>query len=302
MQLRFVLLTLLVCAGPGCSSRSLDGLSRDFRTDVMRPGETPPDAVADTGSEPTIEGPAPDAGAALAPEDTAGPIEVRAEAAAPEAGPVDGAEGKDTGAPAQKVALVVATIPLSNDDQAIARRLGERGLGVEPCADDEVASCDVSRVALVFISPSSLSTKVGTTFRTLGKPVIVSDAPLFDDMGMVQDDASADPNQHGNEDVVSLDVDAKISALNAGLGGVVTIAPAPVSVNWASPPDSAIRAARVVGRPERVVLFGYLAGSMMSGLAAPARRVGLFLGEDAAAKVTEAAWKLVDAAVAWSLQ
>jgi hypothetical protein len=176
------------------------------------------------------------------------------------------------------------------------------GLLVQPCADDSVATCDVSTARLIFVSPSSLSTKVGTTFRTLAKPVIVSDAPLYDDMALVADDLDVDPNDHGNVDDTAIVVDGTARPFNAGLIGTVTLAPAAISLNWGLPGSGALRAASLVGRPDRAAIFAYPAGTMMVGLRAPARRVGLFIGEKAAASLTADAWAMVDAAVTWALQ
>jgi hypothetical protein len=48
------------------------------------------------------------------------------------------------------------------------------------------------------------------------------------------------------------------------------------------------------------VLFGYEKGTPMVGLAAPARRVGLFLGDTNAAGLTAEGLALFDAAVRWA--
>ena len=70
---------------------------------------------------------------------------------------------------------------------------------------------------------------------------------------------------------------------------------------WGIPREGAIKIAALENLDERALIFGYdLCGSMF-GLQAPARRVGLFLNEAVATKLTGAGWALFDAAVNWAI-
>jgi len=71
--------------------------------------------------------------------------------------------------------------------------------------------------------------------------------------------------------------------------------------NRGVPSASAILIARGLPAPQRPVLFAYDRGATMPGLAAPARRVGLFFGDTTAATLNASGWKFFDAAVKWAV-
>jgi hypothetical protein len=325
-RLSLALVAGLSVAMLGCSLRGLDGLARDHDgappgpapgrpSDAGSPDQfrTPPaDASVNDGGEATRgepPRPRPDAAPDIEPRpaDVAA-ADVEPEVAATAVAPRPDARDARPPDPATTVLMVVDGLPLDPDDQAIAARFAQRGFSVQICNDDDAPSCDTNRAALVFLSATAESAKVGTTFRGLPKPVVVSDNLMFDEMAFVEDDRAVDPNQHGSEDGNVIEVDAAredARALTAGLTGMVTIATGPVHLNWGTLPSAALRAAHVVGRGERVLLFGFPTGSALVGegnVTAAARRVGLFLGEGAAVSLTPDGWKLFDAAIAWALE
>lgn len=88
--------------------------------------------------------------------------------------------------------------------------------------------------------------------------------------------------------------------LAAGRSGLVTVTTARTTLAWGKPAAGAAIVARLPANPGRAAIFAYEKGMGMVGLAAPARRVGLFLGDTAAASLTADGWALFDAAVRWA--
>ncbi len=61
------------------------------------------------------------------------------------------------------------------------------------------------------------------------------------------------------------------------------------------------RIGTLVSDASRVVLFAYPKGAAMPGLTAPAKRVGIFFGDDTAASLNSDGWALFDAAVNYAV-
>jgi hypothetical protein len=90
--------------------------------------------------------------------------------------------------------------------------------------------------------------------------------------------------------------------LAAGLVGTVRVLAWPLNLRWAAPLPGASLVASYPGAPEHAgLLFGYERGTVTALGPAPARRVGLFLGNGRIIRaLTEQGWRLFDAAVLWS--
>ena len=88
----------------------------------------------------------------------------------------------------------------------------------------------------------------------------------------------------------------------AGLTGTVAVVSVPATLGWGRPEVGAQRVATLPGFPDRVVVFGYPRGSTMVIGQAPARRVGCFVMDSAAAVLNENGGKLLSAAIDWALQ
>jgi hypothetical protein len=286
----------LLWLGAGCSFRSLDALST---ATVAR------DAGDATGSDgPPGVGPFDTApgGDAVAPVDqTVQPPGVDMAPAVDLPADSPPPPPPDVAPPARpRVALVVSNkLMLNAGDTAIAQRMSERGLDVQPVDDDELMLFNPTGVALIFISKTAVTTDVGGRFRDTPLPVILSESLLYDDMGMV--DASSTSTRGTLSAVRTMRVLAgSAGGLNPGLSGTVTFATVDVEVGWGIPAPSAFRVATL---PEsfEATMFGYDVGARMAGINAPARRVGLFLSTSSAAFLTPDGWRLFDAAVTWAL-
>lgn len=203
--------------------------------------------------------------------------------------------------PASGSALLVAGAPtLGAADTLMRRRLEGLGYSVDVVDDDGVASVDAEGRAVVAISSTVSSGKVEAAFRDVAVPVATWEAYLYDDLGMAGPSAGSDYGNRGGQSSLNV-VDG--AALGITLSGEIPFSDSgPYS--WARPGPSAWVSAVLVPNHTKAAIFGYEADVIMPstsipGLSAPARRLGLALGNDTALSLTESAWQLVDAALLW---
>jgi hypothetical protein len=183
---------------------------------------------------------------------------------------------------------------LGSGDTAVRSRLQTLGYVVTAVGDSASSAADASGKSVVVISSSSLSGNVGTKFRTTTVPVVTWEGGLFDDFGMT----SASGVQITGQ--TSLAIVTAGHPLAAGLSGTVVVTGSTSDFTAGSPNANATIAARIPGATTASV-FGYAAGATMPGLAAPARRVGLFLTDTTAASLTASGTALFDAAIGWAV-
>jgi hypothetical protein len=153
---------------------------------------------------------------------------------------------------------------------------------------------------VIVISRSISSGNVGTRYRTIAKPVMVNEYNLFDsEMGLVSGATGTAGSTGASPGADSLDVQAAAGELAAELSGTVKVFQAVQDVTYGVPNASAIPVAALTGQPTKLGCFAYETGSQMSGLTAPARRVGFFLSSTSAPSLSTSGWRLFDAAIAW---
>lgn len=321
------LLSLSLVTGAGCSARSLGYLTRGQAADGgTAPGD--PDAAEMDGpfvGEPTADAAPRDA--ELAPDgprtDTApadatpssdalspgvdgsmdGPADTSPEgpvvdAVAPQ--PDGAADGSATDAGGVKtVILVVGATNLSADDRRISDRLKSLGLQVTVVDDSVVSAASAATAAGVIITRSAGTTTVGTRLRTLAKGMLVSEAGMYQNMGMVN--PSSDMSWGYTMGLTDVIVQPGIGALGADLSGTVTVLSAPDDIAFGVPGPQGLLVAAVAGqaRTDMGAVFAYESGAQMYDLTAPARRVGFYFSRVAPGIATPAGWALFDAAVRW---
>jgi hypothetical protein len=201
--------------------------------------------------------------------------------------------------PPGTVYFVVGNVPPSAADDALARRLQSRQLQVMLIDDDRLLTVDTTGAALILVSTSAVSTKVGARFRDVPQPVMLSESLLYDDMGMVN--ARVSDNRGTQSTVTSLHIDDPSSPLAAGQSGVVQALSMPTGATWGQPSSAAVAVASIADQPSLVAIFSYEKGAQMPELVAPARRVGFFLSLDSASYLTANGQALFDAAVDWAM-
>jgi hypothetical protein len=201
-------------------------------------------------------------------------------------------------APIPLALMVVGSTTLGAGDSAAKVRLEGLGYSVAVISGSAATSASANGKAVVLVSSTVASTDVNTKFRSSSVPVVVWENALFDDFGMTGLVNGTDFGTLAAQTSVSILVPTH--PLAAGLSGTVPVSTTSGPITWGVPNANAAKVASVAGGSARPTVFGYDHGSSMPGLAAPARRVGLFLGDATASTFTAQGGKLFDAAVRWA--
>jgi len=167
--------------------------------------------------------------------------------------------------------------------------------------DDGVTSAAADGKQLVVISESVAAATVGATFKTTPVPVIVAEAFVSDDMGMVGTAAGEFGNTGSDQTQVTVTTAGSTHPLGAGLpAGTVTTASAAVSHGWGKPAASATVAATLPSDSSKATIFGYDTGAAMVSGTAPARRASWFHYSGNSTLLNDQATALFDATVTWT--
>jgi hypothetical protein len=199
--------------------------------------------------------------------------------------------------PQGQAVLVVGAIPLNASDAIFAERLKIMGYNVTPSDDNDIGGLNFDSADVVAITRSIESEVVGNQVRELGKPIVVWEPMLYDELGMVQ-------RMNGGFGIVTglkgINILNEKSPLAAGLKGEVVVANVLGEIAFGTPNDAADRVAGTPGESGRATIFAYEKGADMPRLRAPERRVGLFFSDHTAESATNDAWRLFEAAVRWA--
>jgi hypothetical protein len=139
---------------------------------------------------------------------------------------------------------------------------------------------------------------VGNRYRAVAVPVIILEYSLFDNMGMT---GTTEDTDFGVVSGTQLQIDDPAHPLAANLTGIVAVVTGTANVSWGNPNMAAARVATIVGVPGRAAIFAFTRGAQMAALMAPAKRIGFFALETAAAKLSDSGFNLLVAAVDWAL-
>jgi hypothetical protein len=178
-------------------------------------------------------------------------------------------------------------------DLAVRNRLMTLGYTVTTVDDSASRSTDATGKDLVVITSTVLASNVNTKFRNVAVPVITWEHALFDDLAMT---SAGGVKRTGVRDLV---ITTPAHPLAAGLTGTVQVATAVGDFASGTPNGNAVVVATVPGTTTAGI-FAYESGAAMPGRSAPARRVGLFLGDATPTILTAAGQALFDAAVGWA--
>jgi hypothetical protein len=237
-------------------------------------------------------------------ERDASPPDMARDTAAPDTAPpdmgADRAGEMETGGAGKTVLLVQGYVPpetVRPGDMKLKARLEARGFTVRIGNDDDPDSSKADGAQLVIISETSGAQIMGK-YTNLAVPLICHEPMLFDDLRM-----TATAGASGNTSTIEITQAGQAHPIGAGKTGTVTIAANGVGAVHGNPPMTAERIATMPGMPaNQATIFAYPSGAMMSGLAAPAKRAGLFVSDAMANTMNDAGWQLFDAAVDWAVQ
>jgi uncharacterized repeat protein (TIGR01451 family) len=211
-----------------------------------------------------------------------------------------GAPTNSTSVPIKVMApalLVAGSTTLNSSDSAVKARLEALNYAVTVKDAASATTADATGKALVLISSTVTPATVGTKFRTVVVPVITWESGLFTNMGMT---GSTNKDFGTKTNQTQISINGPTHPLAAGLSGTVTVTTASGTFDWGKPNANASSVGTVVGDTTKTLIFGYETGVAMPGLAAPARRVGLFMFDTTAAAFNANGTALLDAAIRWA--
>jgi hypothetical protein len=192
----------------------------------------------------------------------------------------------------------------SSTDEPLTTRLTELGFAVEVVPLDERGTtlpASVRQAQVVVLSPTLLAGELSDDLVDLPVPIVALETSAYTRLGLTGPVWRRDLGNN-EQRFRTIEIAAPQHPLAAGLSGSPIVLGRPIMLRWAVPSDDAIIVAHYPGGPaHHSAVFAYERGSEMPGGRAPARRVGLFLGNGRVIRsLTPDGWRLFDAAVAWS--
>lgn len=185
---------------------------------------------------------------------------------------------------------------LGVDDDRIVAQLELLDLTPVLVSENSVTAGDATGKDLVFVSASVSASAVGNTFETTAIPVVVSEAFIYDDMGMTGSGGGVGTTANQTEFSIT-----GSHPLTAGLSGDIVFSQTDQMITWGIPAVSAAVAATEQGNSTHASIFGYESGAAMVSGTAPARRVGFSLAPGIPFEWTADMQQLFNAAIEWAL-
>jgi Bacterial TSP3 repeat len=195
--------------------------------------------------------------------------------------------------------LVVGSTTLDAGDTLLKQRLESLDLVVLAKTGAAAVAADATNKKVVLVSPTAVAADVGTKFKTATVPVVSMLAASFSNLAMTG--ATSGTHFGTTASQTQVQIALPLHPLAAGLSGTALVATTAGTFAWGVPSANAAFAAAIVGTPTKATVFGYEQGATMVGLAAPARRVGLFPSTVTNANLNSSGRALVDAALAWAM-
>jgi hypothetical protein len=211
--------------------------------------------------------------------------------------------------------FVVGSTSLNAGDAMAKRRLESLGYVVTVKAAPSSSSSDAAGKDLVVISSTVTGTDVNTKFKSVTVPVITWEPDIFKDMGLTGSAVTEFGTATGQTSAViasaacdraTMYTAAKGFAdgchdMAAGLSGTVAVYKQAAALTWGKPAAAAVKIATLSSDTTKAILFGYDKGATLaSGIAAPERRVALFVDSTSASVLTGRGVALFDRAVHWA--
>jgi hypothetical protein len=192
----------------------------------------------------------------------------------------------------------------STADEQLGARLEQLGFTVDVLtAEDPEPDLmkAVERAEVVVLSPSIATAELSDQLIAAPVPLVALETSAFSRLGLTGTAWKRDVGNIGGRtrEVV---ISNPGHPLAAGLSGESTVLTRNQTLRWGRPGEEAIVVAHYAHEPAaQTAVFAYERGSHMPVGDAPARRVGLFLGNARVITTLNAeGWKLFDAAITWS--
>ncbi|GEM_PF-250386 len=201
--------------------------------------------------------------------------------------------------PGNDLIIVSSSSNLTATEQAMRTYLQAKGWEVSHVNTNGLSPQAVAGNDLVLISSSVNSGQVTSKIRDVEIPIVVWESYVYDapDLGMVTGAANT---SYGNSASQSIEIPDTVNALNQGFSGRLEIFDSEQTMAWGVPGDQAMIGA-TLPNTNQALLFGYDIGvHMPGGIAAPHRRVGIFLYDTTFTQLNETGLALFDQALLWA--
>jgi hypothetical protein len=202
----------------------------------------------------------------------------------------------------RNVLFAVGSTNLNAGDNAVKTRLQNLGFTVTVklagTNNNAINTSDADGKALVVISSTVTPANVTNKFRFVPIPVLIWESDLLDDMGMTGLTSGTDFGVTGTTQN-SVNIVTPSHPMAAGQTGTPQVVSTATTFGWGIPNVNSVKIAALASDATKFAIFGYDNGVTMPGLAAPARRVSLFMTDLTAGNFNTAGGALFDAAAKW---
>lgn len=203
-----------------------------------------------------------------------------------------------TDPPSFTALLVVGNVTLNNGDAAVKNKLENMGYVVTVVSDAESSAALAEGKTMVLISSTVIASNVNTKFTNANVPVITWESGLLDDLKLT---GSASTEFGSAYNQTQINITGAGHPLAGGLSnGLTQVFNSAQTMTWGKPNGNAAAIAAIADDPTRICLFGYETGSLMFGINAPARRIGLFMADNGSASFSGNGTLLLEAAINWA--
>ena len=170
--------------------------------------------------------------------------------------------------------LVGGAASIEASDQSMRGLLWAMGLSVRYKAASATTAADAAGQAVVVLSESMSASALNSKLRDVAVPVVCYEPFLFDDLKMTSTNGSDFGWAAANTQIQWVRPD-----LMGGYSGPYPVNAAAVQVAFGKPGASALVVATTTGDASQATVFLYDKGASMVGMAAPHRRIGVWVGD-----------------------
>ena len=177
----------------------------------------------------------------------------------------------------------------------MVNRLEQNGYTVFLMRDDAVTEQDTTGMDLLYVANSVDTSNIKSLFKMTPIPLMTADHeyPELMDMAMMP------PEGYVTRGLRIFD---STHVLAAGLSDYVLFASQAWRVQYAKPSEGAHNIGAHPNQSDLSCIFAYDKGDTMLTIAAPAKRLGFFIGTQNFNVMREEGWKLFDAAIKWMIE
>lgn len=203
----------------------------------------------------------------------------------------------EPGSTARTMFVAGSSNPTSSERLAV-ERLFSLGHEVDVVDDDVADPTDAGGYDLVVISSTIAPYRLDPEFARIAVPILAWEPLFFDELGFTS--ASSRSGQ-ASGDRVRVASDHPIVDGLGETGDLLVIYGGSDRISWGRVEGSPTVLATVRETTSKAALFVYDVGEDLAEVSAPARRVGMFLGDRGPSRLTPTGWTIFDRTIAWAV-